>query len=84
MTDEEQKRLKELTNKMRGEFDISGKELEEYLVLNIKRKIEFHCGADKPCPVDNCENCPDKNKIYMKNIMTNEELKRLYEEEESK
>ena len=41
MTDEELKRLKELTNKMRGEFDISGKELKEYLEFNIKRKIEF-------------------------------------------
>ncbi len=41
MTDEELKRLNELTDKMRGEFDISGKELEEYLDLNIKRKIEF-------------------------------------------
>ena len=41
MTDEELKRLKELTNKMRGEFDISGKELEEYRELNIKRKLDF-------------------------------------------
>lgn len=39
MTDEELKRLKELTNKLRGEFDISGKELEEYLDLSIKRRI---------------------------------------------
>ena len=39
MTDEELKRLNELTNKLRGEFDISGKELEEYFELNIKRRI---------------------------------------------
>lgn len=41
MTNEELKRLKELTNKMKGEFDISGKELKEYLELNVKRKLDF-------------------------------------------